>query len=393
MPTPSAERTAGRRQPSSGQIAVLLDPAADRYGASRFTAALADEIARGGRPAEIWVPFDHGISGLLQTESAGVRIVPVPILRRSEWQEPRRAARAAGRLIRQLAGLIRVSWSMRGRVAAVHAVGLSSVAGTVVATLARAPLHWSVHETVQSAAERRFSGFLLRRAERVYACSRFVADQFPELPVTVAYTGTHLVDRELPDGPPPFSDGGTPTILCVGRINGWKGQDLLLQALAPLAAEGLPFACRLVGSAFPGNEHLVDRLRAQLLASGLQDRVTIEGEVADPVGVFATADLVVVPSTLPEPFGKVVVEAMALGRPVVATTPGGPAEVIRSDVDGVLVPTGDVSALTTALRDLLKDPVRARQLGAAAAVRARSFSEAATVRRIAADIAPPMASA
>jgi glycosyltransferase involved in cell wall biosynthesis len=389
MSGPSPDRGTGRRPSTTGRTAVLLDPAADRYGASRFTAALADEIARSGRPAEIWVPFDHGIGSLLRTDLAGVRIVPVPILRRSEWRDPWRVLRAAGRLIRQLAGLVRASWSVRGQVAAVHAVGLSSVAGIVVATLARAPLHWSVHETVQSGGERRFSGLLLRRAQRLYACSRYVADQFPELPIGVAYTGTHLVDRELPETRPPFSGTGVPTVLCVGRINGWKGQDVLLQALAALAAEGVPFTCRLVGGAFPGNEHLLDRLTAQLRATpGLHGRVSIEGEVDDPVSLFATADLVVVPSTLPEPFGKVVVEAMALGRPVVATAPGGPAEVIQSGVDGVLVPAGDVGALTAALRDLLADPGRARRLGAAAARKARCFSEADTVRRIAADIEP-----
>jgi glycosyltransferase involved in cell wall biosynthesis len=386
MSRPSRER-AGRRV-SAGRIAVLLDPAADRYGASRFTAALADEVARSGVPAEIWVPFDHGIGGLLQADGASVRIVPVPILRRSEWRHPARAARAALRLTRQLAGLVRAAWSVRGRVAAVHAVGLSSVAGIVVAGLSRAPLHWSVHETVQNDAERRFSATLLRRASRIYACSGYVADQFPDLPITVAHTGTHLVDGDLPLPPPPFADGAVPTILCVGRINGWKGQDVLLRALAPLAAEGLPFTCRLVGGAFPGNEHLLDALRDELAASGLGDRVHIDGEVADPVGVFAAADVVVVPSTLPEPFGKVVVEAMALGRPVVATAPGGPAEVIRPGVDGLLVPTGDVAALTGALRDLLADPALARRLGAAAAVRAQDFSEAATVRRIAGDIVP-----
>jgi glycosyltransferase involved in cell wall biosynthesis len=117
--------------------------------------------------------------------------------------------------------------------------------------------------------------------------------------------------------------------------------------------------------------------------------VSLEGEVDDPVAVFASADVVVVPSKLPEPFGKVVVEAMALGRPVVATTPGGPAEVITSGVDGLLVPADDVAALVDALRGLLRDPAAAQRLGRAAAVRAAGFSEAATARRVADDVVAP----
>jgi glycosyltransferase involved in cell wall biosynthesis len=194
------------------------------------------------------------------------------------------------------------------------------------------------------------------------------------------------VDGELPTTREPMSGSENPRILCVGRVNRWKGQDILLEALATLAMEGIGFSCRLVGSPFPGDERLVDQLREQVAASGLGDRVVFEREVDDATEAMASADVVVVPSKVPEPFGKVVVEAMALGRPVIATTPGGPVDVIRSGVDGVLVPTGDVRALTAALRDLLQHPSTARRLGRAAAERARLFSEASTVRRIAADM-------
>ena len=363
---------------------VLLDPAGDRYGASRFTASLATEIGRRGGTAQIWVPFDHGISGLVDPDLVTVRVVPVPVVRRSEWTSPRRALRAAARLSAQVVGLVRAAWSLRRRVAVVHAVALSSVAGLLVARITRAPLHWSVHETVQNGAERRLTGALLRAADRRWACSRFVADQFPGLSFDVAHTGTHLVDGDLPSVRPPMTGDGPPEVLCVGRINPWKGQDVLVRALAELVAEGSDVTCRLVGGAFPGSEDLVDALRQQITAAGLDDRVRLVGEVDDPTAAFASADVVVVPSKLPEPFGKVVVEAMALGRPVIATTPGGPAEVIRSGVDGLLVPGGDAPALATALRRLLRNPDEARRLGAAAARRARDFSEAATARRVAA---------
>jgi glycosyltransferase involved in cell wall biosynthesis len=374
-----------RNAAAGGPVVVLLDPAGDRYGASRFTASLAEEIARRGGLAEIWVPFDHGIGELVDHDNVTVRVVPVPVVRRSEWQGPG-AVRSAARLARQVTGLVREAWRLRGRVAVVHAVAISSVAGVLVSRIAAAPLHWSVHETVQNERERRLTTAMLRAAQRLYACSRYVADQFPGLPMTVVHTGTHLVDSALPPATPPLSGTDVPTVVCVGRINRWKGQDVLVHALAALTEEGVPVRGRLVGGAFPGSEHLVDELRELVDQLGLTDSVTLEGEVDDPVAVFSAADVVVVPSKLPEPFGKVVVEAMALGRPVVATTPGGPAEVISSGVDGILVPGDDVAALTDALRDLLQHPAEAQRLGRAAAIRAGAFSEAATARRIADDV-------
>ncbi|MFL6153812.1 MAG: glycosyltransferase, partial [Ornithinibacter sp.] len=186
-----------RRAAGDRPVVVLLDPAGDRYGASRFTASLAGELARRGTPAEIWVPFDRGIGELVDPDLVAVRVVPLPVVRRSEWQGAG-AVRAAGRLVRQVAGLAREAWRLRGRVVVVHAVAISSVAGVLVSRLAGAPLHWSVHETVQSERERRLTATMLRAADRLYACSRYVAEQFPGLPMTVVHTGTHLVDGALP---------------------------------------------------------------------------------------------------------------------------------------------------------------------------------------------------
>jgi len=370
--------------PDPGGVVVLLDPAADRYGASRFTAALAQQLADEGRQVEVWVPFDHGIGDLIDHELASLRIIGLPVLRRGDWTSLR-AIRSLGLLAVQSAALFRAAWSMRGRVSAVHAATLSSVAGIAIKAVAGAPLHWSVHETVRGRLELRLFSAMLRRADRLFACSEYVAEQFPDLTFTVAHTGTHLVDGVLPETRPVMADSNAPVVLCVGRVNRWKGQDLLLAALAELHREGVPFVCRLVGGAFPGDEHLLDELREQAARSGIEHLVEFVGEVDDPVDLFASADVVAVPSKIPEPFGKVVVEAMALGRPVIATSPGGPAEVIRSGVDGLLVPSGDLAALTAALRQLLRDPAYAARLGEAAAQRARDFSERATVSRIAAE--------
>jgi glycosyltransferase involved in cell wall biosynthesis len=89
--------------------------------------------------------------------------------------------------------------------------------------------------------------------------------------------------------------------------------------------------------------------------------------------LYRAADVVVVPSTWPEPLSRVLVEAMWLGRPVVATAVGGSPEAVKDGVTGVLVPRRDPPALAAAVAALLGDPQRRTRMGAAGAARAATM--------------------
>jgi glycosyltransferase involved in cell wall biosynthesis len=89
--------------------------------------------------------------------------------------------------------------------------------------------------------------------------------------------------------------------------------------------------------------------------------------------LYREADVVVVPSIWPEPLSRVIVEAMWLGRPVVATAVGGSPEAVEDGVSGLLVPRGDAPALAAAISTLLRDPERRAHMGAAAAARAATM--------------------
>jgi glycosyltransferase involved in cell wall biosynthesis len=102
--------------------------------------------------------------------------------------------------------------------------------------------------------------------------------------------------------------------------------------------------------------------------------VHLLGERRDARELMAQGDIVVVPSRRAEPFGMVVVEGMALGRPVIATNAGGPPEVITDRVDGLLVEPGDARGLADAIAWLADDPERARRIGEAARAHAPDFS-------------------
>jgi glycosyltransferase involved in cell wall biosynthesis len=144
----------------------------------------------------------------------------------------------------------------------------------------------------------------------------------------------------------------------VGRIK-WhrKGQEVLVHAAALLRDRYPNAHYVLVGSASPGNEDHETRLRELISSYGLDDAFTLVGDTQDPASVFAALDVAVAPSVQPEPFGCVVIEAMAAGTPVVGSRCGGIAEQIVDGVTGLLFTPGDAKALANALRCLLDNPM------------------------------------
>ena len=101
--------------------------------------------------------------------------------------------------------------------------------------------------------------------------------------------------------------------------------------------------------------------------------MTFAGFRDDVFAALAELDVLVHASTLPEPFGQVVIEGMAAGLPVVAAAAGGPLEIVTDDVDGILVPPADPDALATALLRLADNPALRAELGLQARRRALEF--------------------
>ena len=129
----------------------------------------------------------------------------------------------------------------------------------------------------------------------------------------------------------------------------------------------------VVGSALFGEDDWVAHLEQLVVELRLSERVELTGFRDDVAGVLDEADILVHASTVPEPFGQVVLEGMEAGLAVIATSVGGPAELISDGVDGVLVEPGDVDSLAAALQELAHDPGRRQRLGEAARARAAEF--------------------
>lgn len=173
-------------------------------------------------------------------------------------------------------------------------------------------------------------------------------------------------------------------VLMLGRIAEWKGQHVFVRAAQRLCANDGQTQFIIAGGATTAADASYEsNLRALVEAYGLCDRVVFAGVVQDVAHLLTTVDLLVHCSTSSEPFGQVVVEAMAMGVPVVATKIGGPTEIITDGINGRLYPPGDDATLADIVRALLDDPAARLRMGSAARrTVADRFDIANTTRKI-----------
>jgi glycosyltransferase involved in cell wall biosynthesis len=157
----------------------------------------------------------------------------------------------------------------------------------------------------------------------------------------------------------------------VAQMSPWKGQDTAIEALELLCRDGIDAHLLLIGSAkFVAratrfdNEGYVERLHERIRDAGLQDRVSWLGEREDVPELVRALDVLLLPSW-EEPFGRSLIEAMALGVPVLATNVGGPPEIITDGREGYLLPPRDPGAWARAIRGLAESAERRAEMGGA----------------------------
>ncbi len=213
---------------------------------------------------------------------------------------------------------------------------------------------------------KRMYNSVMARGQRIIAISDFIARHLVDIyktnpaRITVIHRGVdfslfdprkmspeRLVklsqDWRLPDG--------VPVIMLPGRLTDWKGQRVLLAALAQLSTRD--FRCLLVGDD-QGRSGYRRELESLIEKHELQSVVQLVGDCTDMPAAYMLADVVVSASTKPEAFGRVIVEAQAMGKSVIATDHGAAPELLLSGTTGWLVPAGDPSALAAQLKTVLQ---------------------------------------
>jgi glycosyltransferase involved in cell wall biosynthesis len=274
----------------------------------------------------------------------------------------------------------------------VHVNTLYNLHGPMAARLAGRPLVWHIREMGDASRPARIILWLVARlATRAVGISTAVGATLEACGDRrrVILNGIDLADYEkLPDtsairaelgaGP------GQPLVTTIGRLEPWKGQHVFLEAI-PLVLEAHPSArFAIVGGKAVNKPAYADRLHERRRELGLEDCVILSGFRDDVPSVIAASDLVVLPTATAEPFGRTVVEAMAAGRPVVATAAGGPLDTVVDGETGWLAPPNDPAALAEKIIHILDKPEEGRAMGEKGKQRAQAHF---SLERLVADMA------
>jgi glycosyltransferase involved in cell wall biosynthesis len=205
-----------------------------------------------------------------------------------------------------------------------------------------------------------------------------VAQGYPRDRTVTVHNGIDAPEARMPAGLEPAPPGAV--LLEIGRLCDVKGQRELIAALPKLARTDVTLL--LVGEDLEAGGAYRTALERQARELGIGDRVRFLGRRDDVPALLAAADALVLPSSI-EGLPLVVLEAMAAGRPVVATSVGGTPEAVVDGETGLLVPPGDIEALAHAIDALLGDPELARRLGEAGGRRVRErFDADAAAQRV-----------
>ena len=169
-------------------------------------------------------------------------------------------------------------------------------------------------------------------------------------------------------------DPSAPVVGVVGNIQEWKGQLVLLEALAILRAKHPNAVALIVGGVHRSGMAYAERMHRFVDEHGLERNVIFTGARDDVGDIMNCVDVVAHTSVRGEPFGRVIIEGMAVGRPVVATRAGGVPEFVHDGENGILVETGDADQLADVLDRLFTDEDLCRSLSRGALSSAQDFS-------------------
>jgi glycosyltransferase involved in cell wall biosynthesis len=351
----------GQVLPKAARVPTIMQvlPSLVTGGVERGTVDIAAALVKAGWRA---VVVSQGGTMVRELERAGAQHITLPVASKNPFTMRANVARLEAAIRETGADLVHArsrapAWSARA-----------------AAKRARVPFVTTFHGTYNFATPfKRLYNAIMAKGVRVIAISDFIArhaiENYGVSPaiVRVVHRGIDLAkfdparvsverqvklsrDWRLPDG--------LPVVMLPGRLTRWKGQTLLIDAVAKLGRRDMVLL--LVG-ADQGRTAYRAELERRVRARGLEGIVRVVDHCADMPAAYMLADVVVSASTDPEAFGRVVAEAQAMGRPVVAPAHGAAPEILIEGTTGWTFAPGKVDALADALALALNLPPQTRQ--------------------------------
>jgi glycosyltransferase involved in cell wall biosynthesis len=348
---PSTLESAPER-PSRPAVIMQVLPALVTGGVERGTIDVAAAIVQAGGTALV---ASSGGPMVRELERLGARHLTLPLDRKAPWAILRNRQMLAALIEQHQVDIVHA----RSRAPAWSALGAARRTGR--------PFMTTFHGTYNyHSGLKRWYNAIMAKGDRVIAISEFIGqhvrDNYKIDParLRVIPRGIDFVSFDparvsaerliglvnawrLPDG--------VPVVMLPGRLARWKGHAVLVKAIHRLAARDV--VCVMVGGD-QGRDQYRREIESLASSLGVTARLRIVGDCRDMPAAYMLADVVVSASTDPEAFGRIAVEASAMGRPVIATDHGGARETVQAGETGWLVPPSDPVALAQALEEALR---------------------------------------
>jgi glycosyltransferase involved in cell wall biosynthesis len=365
----------------------FVSHSAGRYGAELALLELLQGLLRSGPgvKALVLVPKKGPLLDELDRLNIEWKIIGYPVwLSRPRWL-PYRAIR----LLKTALISVRVAWTIKKWDA--HIVYTNTVVigvGALAARLAGLPHVWHSHESLAHNPSQRFDlsegavSYLMHRlSNAIIVTSRSVANDYKRFPdpgkIRVVYQS--VTPRADTRSPKPVIDRLFFQCVIIGSLHPWKGQDQAISAVTELASRHINVHLLLVGD---GGKRYRAQLVQQAEALGVSRRIAFQGYAEDPLPLIHNADVVLVCSRW-EAFGRVAVEAMLAGKPVIGSARGATAEIIQDGRTGLLYEWGNIRDLTKKIQFLHDNPEESMRIGGSAQQWARNrFTQERYAREI-----------
>lgn len=359
---------------------LYVHQSADLYGSDRVLLALVSKLDKKRFFPIVLLPVDGPLRNELEAAGVECHVVTITRLARATL-----SVRGLFRLPFDLIKSLRaISGVVRGRkINLVHTNTLAVLSAPLWARLHRVPHIWHVHEIIAHPifVRKAYANLLSWFADCIICVSQATKDNLTQDKAALAKK-IKVVWNGLEHLPPVDFDviaryrkqlmiaDNEVLVTLVGRINRWKGQGLLIEAATLLWQKGVRNIRYLfVGSAPDGQEHFLAALNTDINSSPAKTAFILQGFTPNLCTVWNASDIAAIPSTEPEPFGMVALEAMASAKPVIAANHGGLKEIIVNGETGLLFEPNSPLALADAINRLVNDSQLRASMGKAGALR------------------------
>jgi glycosyltransferase involved in cell wall biosynthesis len=361
---------------------LYIHAGAEMYGADKILLETVEGINKEEFTPIVVLPTDGILRKKLEQNDIETHVIDYPILRRKYFNVKGiiNYVRSYRKKSQDIVNLLEDK-----KIDIIHANTTAVLEGIYLKYKLHAKLIWHVHEIITTPKFMNvIISFLLGRfADEIITVSKAVKSNLVKThlvssdKITVLYNGISNVDLKSVKTDYLYKEfnisNKNKIIGMIGRINAWKGQEDYIKAVVPILKDNRDVHAFVVGGVFNGEEWRKDNLKKIIDKTEVSGQIHLVDFRNDAVHLLKMFDLFVLPSTRPDPFPTVVLEAMSVGKAVVAYKHGGVLEMIEEKESGLFANVNEVDDLSKKISLLIEDDVLLEKMGKSALNRQRNL--------------------